>query len=128
LKYEDKNSMANSIETRLPFLDYRCVELALSINNQFKIKNGWTKYILRKAIEPFLPKEVVWRKEKLGFNAPENLWLASMKNEMESEIKGSKILNELVDFKSFNFSSLDLRTQWRLYNIAKWEVIYKINY
>ncbi|MFN5985001.1 MAG: asparagine synthase (glutamine-hydrolyzing) [Fluviicola sp.] len=128
LKYEDKNSMANSIETRLPFLDYRCVELALSINNQFKIKNGWTKYILRKAIEPFLPKEVVWRKEKLGFNAPENLWLASMKNEMESEIKGSKILNELVDFKSFNFNSLDLRTQWRLYNIAKWEDIFKINY
>src|ERR1035437_3089019 len=51
LKYEDRNSMYHSLESRLPFIDYRLVETALSINNRYKIKDGWTKYILRKAIE-----------------------------------------------------------------------------
>ena len=50
LKFEDKNSMKNSIETRLPFLDYRVLETSLSIKHQFKINQGWTKYILRKSI------------------------------------------------------------------------------
>jgi asparagine synthase (glutamine-hydrolysing) len=50
LKYADRNSMAFSIETRLPFLDYRLVEFALSVPAEFKIKNGWTKNITRQGM------------------------------------------------------------------------------
>lgn len=128
LKYEDKNSMANSVETRLPFLDYRCVELALALPDQFKIKEGWTKNILRLAVDSWLPKEVVWRKDKLGFNAPEKNWLGSMRTEMNDAVLNSSLLDELIDKENFQFASLDLRTQWRLFNIAKWEQIFKVQW
>jgi asparagine synthase (glutamine-hydrolysing) len=128
LKYEDKNSMANSVETRLPFLDYRCVELALALPDQYKIKSGWTKNILRRAVASWLPKEVVWRKDKLGFNAPEKNWLGSMENEMHEAILKSALLNELIDKNKFHYVAQDLRTQWRLYNIAKWEQIYQVKW
>lgn len=127
LKYEDKNSMAHSVETRLPFLDYKCVELALSINNDYKIIDGWSKYVLRKATENRLPKEVVWRRSKLGFNAPESRWLGEAAKNMQEAVQGSALLNELLDMDKFNFAELDMRSKWRYFNVAKWEQIYKVN-
>ncbi len=62
----DKIGMANSIEPRVPFLDYRIVELAFNIPYELKIKNGIHKYILKKAAENILPDEVIYRK-KIGF-------------------------------------------------------------
>ena len=128
LRYEDKNSMMHSIESRLPFLDYRVVETALSINNKLKIKNGWSKYILRKSIENIVPKEIAWRKNKLGFNAPEKLWIKDFEKIMIAEIGKSKILKELcsIDNMLAKFSGFDLRTKWKLYNIAKWEELYNV--
>lgn len=128
LKYEDKNSMANSIESRLPFLDYKVLETALSLNYKHKIHEGWTKYILRKIISPILPKEIVWRKNKLGFNAPEKSWLIDFQNEMIKAINDSILLKEFIDFSNFNFQKLDLRTKWRLYNFAKWEQQFQIKH
>ena len=126
LKYEDRNSMANSIESRLPFLDYKLVELSLNTNNSLKIKDGWTKFILRKAAETILPKEIVWRKTKLGFNAPEKTWTKEFENEMIKEIQQSEILNNFIDFKKLYFKNLDLRTKWRLYNFSAWEKEFKV--
>lgn len=126
LKYEDRNSMANSIESRLPFLDYKLVELSLNTNNSLKIKDGWTKFILRKAAETILPKEIVWRKAKLGFNAPEKTWTKEFENEMIKEIEQSEILNNFIDFKKLYFKNLDLRTKWRLYNFSVWEKEFKV--
>ena len=126
LKYEDRNSMANSIESRLPFLDYKLVELSLNTNNSLKIKDGWTKFILRKAAETILPKEIVWRKNKLGFNAPEKTWTKEFENEMIKEIQQSEILNNFIDFKKLYFKNLDLRTKWRLYNFSAWEKEFKV--
>ena len=126
LKYEDRNSMANSIESRLPFLDYKLVELSLNTNNSLKIKDGWTKFILRKAAETILPKEIVWRKNKLGFNAPEKTWTKEFENEMIKEIEQSEILNNFIHFKKLYFKNLDLRTKWRLYNFSAWEKEFKV--
>ena len=126
LKYEDRNSMANSIESRLPFLDYKLVELSLNTNTSLKIKDGWTKFILRKAAETILPKEIVWRKAKLGFNAPEKTWTKEFENEMIKEIQQSEILNNFIDFKKLYFKNLDLRTKWRLYNFSAWEKEFKV--
>lgn len=126
LRYEDKNSMRHSIETRLPFIDYKTLETALSINSNFKIKNGWSKYILRKIIDKSLPKSVVWRKNKLGFNAPDNIWLKSI--DMKAEIEKSSILNEICDFKKLNsnFDKINQNLKWRLYNVALWQRIYGV--
>ena len=66
LRWEDMNSMAYGIETRLPYLDYKFVETCLSINNNFKIFTGWSKYILRKNLQKHIPDEIAWNRKKLG--------------------------------------------------------------
>ncbi len=128
LKFEDKNSMMNSIEARLPFLDYKVLETALSIDIDYKIKNGWTKYILRKIISKKMPNNIAWRKNKLGFNAPESTWIDHISDDIRLHIKGSKILNELcyTDKILKNFDKFDNRLKWRLYSTAIWEKVYNV--
>mgnify|MGYP001038532394 CR=1 FL=1 len=75
----DRNSMARSLEVRLPFLDYRLVELAFALPPEFKIHGSWTKYVVRKALKRYLPKKIYSRKQKLGFPAPFATWLRDPK-------------------------------------------------
>jgi asparagine synthase (glutamine-hydrolysing) len=70
LKYADRSSMAHSIEARLPFTDHRIVDFGLRLPGAYKIRNGYTKYLLRKAVEDLLPPGIVWRKDKVGFATP----------------------------------------------------------
>ena len=128
LRYEDRNSMRHSIETRLPFLDFRVVEFGISIKSQQKIFQGWTKYILRKSFEDLLPSAIVWRKNKLGFNAPEKTWLDFHEPEMIKEISESSILKGITDFNRLlsNYKTLNLRDKWMYYNIAVWERVFQV--
>lgn len=73
--YEDRASMAFAREVRLPFLDYRLVELMLNAPSESKLKAGWTKYSLRRAFADELPSEIVWRRDKQGFSMPQEEWL-----------------------------------------------------
>ena len=129
LKYEDRNSMYHSIESRLPFIDYRLVEIAVSINNSFKIKDGWTKYLLRKSVEDIVPLEIAWRKNKIGFNAPEKTWMAAIDDQIKNSIIKSDILNRITRNGELIriYNHLDLRTRWRLFNIAKWEEVFNVS-
>ena len=66
--------MTFSIEGRLPFLDYRLVEFSVGLPSNFKIRGGWSKWILRYSMnDRFLP-EIAWRKRKIGFEAPKSVW------------------------------------------------------
>jgi asparagine synthase (glutamine-hydrolysing) len=125
LKYEDRNSMHFSIETRLPFLDFKLVEASLSINNDFKIHKGWTKYILREAIKSKLPSEIVWRKNKVGFEAPVNQWLTN-KEYFHSEIKNSVFLRNFMSFENLHY--LDDNAIWKLFNVARWAKLYNVDF
>lgn len=80
LHYEDRNSMAFSIEARVPYLDHRIVEFALALDPSVKIKDTWTKWVLRKAVEPVMPKSVTWRRSKLGYPTPFARWLREEPN------------------------------------------------
>jgi len=73
-RYEDRNSMAYSLEVRNPFLDHRLVNLVTSLPTNYKIRNGWSKYILRESL-PELPREVRWRRDKKGFITAEEKWI-----------------------------------------------------
>jgi asparagine synthase (glutamine-hydrolysing) len=73
--WEDRNSMAFSREVRDPFLDYRLVQLGVALPMSYKLRNGWTKYVLRRATEGRIPKEICWRRDKKGFTTPEAGWL-----------------------------------------------------
>ena len=128
LRYEDKNSMRHSIETRLPYVDYKTLEMALGINIKHKIKNGWTKYLLRRAMEDKMSAELIWRKDKIGFNAPQKSWIKAHQTELLKSIEKSSIMKYLSDLEKLkkNYNKLNSKLQWRIYNIAKWEEVFKI--
>jgi asparagine synthase (glutamine-hydrolysing) len=128
LRFEDKNSMAFSIEARLPFLDYRLVEHALSISPELKIYDGWTKWPLRQAMKDILPADIAWRRRKIGFEAPTELWLSRYQESMIEAVRGSKLIARFCDTEKLarKFVDLDRNHQWRLYGIAEWESTFNI--
>ena len=83
LHWEDRNSMAFSIEARVPFLDYRVVEFLAALPLDQKIRGGVTKYVLRQAIRGLVPDAIRCRMDKMGFVTPEEVW---MKNELAPHI------------------------------------------
>ena len=102
-RYEDRNSMAFSKEIRLPFLDHRLVDFLVNIQPEKKIRNGWSKYILRKSF-PELPKQIRWRRDKKGFILPESKWLKKdLQNTIRERFSGKNLLSlfELIDSKKF---------------------------
>ena len=84
LNYTDKMSMAHGVEVRVPFLDLDLVNFSTTIPPQFKMKGNETKYILKKTMEKYLPKEVIYRK-KTGFGAPVRKWITKDLSKMIEE-------------------------------------------
>lgn len=82
LQFGDRTSSAFSIETRYPFLDYRIVKFAFSLPSNEKIRNGWTKCLLRRAMKDMIPEPVRKRRGKLGTPIPLENWLVSLKREV----------------------------------------------
>jgi len=77
LHWEDRNSMAHSIEARVPFLDHKLIEFTLGLPDAFKTRDGVTKRILKSAMRDAMPEKVIARTDKKGFATPEELWLRS---------------------------------------------------
>ncbi|MBO9199963.1 MULTISPECIES: asparagine synthase (glutamine-hydrolyzing) [Niastella] len=75
LRYADRNSMAHGIEVRLPFLSHELVQLLFAIPARFKMRDGYTKWLLRKSMEPKLPAGLAWRTDKIGFEPPQQQWM-----------------------------------------------------
>ena len=74
LRFSDRNAMAHSREVRLPYLSHHLVEYVFSLPTAQKINNGWTKSILRESMREIVPDEILYRKDKKGFQAP-NSWM-----------------------------------------------------
>jgi asparagine synthase (glutamine-hydrolysing) len=79
LMSEDANSMAHSREARVPFLDYRIMEFVMHLPENFIIRKGMTKSILRDAVRDILPAEILQRRDKIGFATPDSEWLRNDK-------------------------------------------------
>ena len=126
LKFEDRNSMHFSIETRVPFVDYKVVELAYSLPFSYKMFEGWSKYILRKSAKDKLPDEIVWRRNKFGFEAPTKTWLSD-KEMFFSEIKNSLFIKEFVQIEKLH-KGIDDISLWKLYNIAVWAKKFNVTF
>lgn len=75
LRIEDRNAMAHSVESRLPFLDYRLVEMALRMPNSELLDGQWNKWLLRRAMRGRIPESVRTRVDKMGFPVPSSDWL-----------------------------------------------------
>jgi len=111
------------IEARSPFLDYRVVELCCQLPPEYLIYNGWQKHVLRMAVKDYLPEEVLWRRQKMGFPFPLREWL------LESQ---SVIYENLRDIDCPHVNSNNLLGQyeefikiapitlWRLVSVLLW--------
>jgi asparagine synthase (glutamine-hydrolysing) len=103
LRYADRNSMAHGVEVRLPFLSQDLVQFVLSAPPTLRIKDGYTKWILRKTMDHKLPDAITWRQGKTGFEPPQELW---MKDPVVMELirEGRK---KLVALKILDASVID---------------------
>lgn len=99
LKFADRNSMAHSVEVRLPFLYHELVEFMFTLKSSIFLENGWSKAVLRNSMESELPPEILWRKDKVGFEAPHEVWLKDQRlieafHESEKFMKSRGIITE----------------------------------
>ncbi len=97
LNYTDKLSMAEGVEVRVPFLDKDLVEFSTKIPPNLKLKNNVTKYLLKKVMERYLPKEVIYR-SKSGFGTPIREWSRNELKEYINENLNSKTLDQAKIF------------------------------
>jgi asparagine synthase (glutamine-hydrolysing) len=75
LRYADRNAMAFSREARLPYLDYDLVDFCVRLPDDFYVRNGWQKWVLREAAGSSIPSKIRWRADKVGYAAPLDYWL-----------------------------------------------------
>jgi asparagine synthase (glutamine-hydrolysing) len=108
LRIEDRNSMAHSVEARLPFLDYRLVTMSFRLPSEWKLRGRWNKYVVREAMKGVVAERVRSRFDKMGFPTPSRQWLAgpwyepmrdviSMKRLRESGICDVRLVREDLD-------------------------------
>jgi len=128
LRYEDRNSMAHSIEARVPFLDARLVDFAFSLPEAFKIRGVTTKYVLREAMRGLIPEEIRTRKDKIGFRASPQHTLEFVRCRYESLCANDssweerwfdpagvgRLFTEALDAASGDFPV------WRIVNVKLW--------
>jgi asparagine synthase (glutamine-hydrolysing) len=129
LKYEDRNSMAHSIEARVPFLDYRIVEFVMSLPDHMKIRNGRTKWLLREGLRNTLPDDIYGRRDKIGFGTPEDKWLARYAGHISSSVcQGEAVKRGWLDRDGVSEILTNLNTSpprdehliWRWLNLETW--------
>lgn len=136
LHSEDRNSMAHSIESRVPFLDYKLVEFVFSVPIDQKIRDGRTKYLLREALKDYLPKKVYNRYSKLGFATPEDVWLKDNQELFRIELsKACDRLSDIIDkkrvMKWYEENAKNTRrgdtTCFRIISVAHWADVFDVN-
>lgn len=118
-----KSSYAIPIESRAPFLDYRVVEFCTTLPPEYLIHDGWHKHVLRKAVEPFLPAEVVWRRNKMGFPFPYREWLTANRQIIFSNI--ANVVCPFIDSSNLqkNYDKFIITapiTLWRVLSVLLW--------
>ena len=127
LRYEDKNSMAFAIESRVPFLDYRLVEYVASLPLVYKINKGWSKWILRESMKGIIPDKIRLRKDKMGFITSEQHWLKEKKSYFikifsDKDFMAHKYIDRKMVLEAFD-KIVDGKINanlWRLVNLELW--------
>ncbi len=130
LRYEDRNSMAWSVESRTPFMDYRLIEFTLGLPERFIYKRGVRKTILRQAMHNVIPEAIENRKDKMGFVTPEELWLKGEGKEwflkgVEDAINLCPELFNAAELRQFCSDMISGKIQfdfsiWRILAFGKW--------
>ena len=96
LRYADRNAMAHGREIRLPFLSHELVEFVFSLPSHFKIRNGWTKWLLRESVKEKLPHATAWRRDKIGFEPPQKSWMQNKQVQEAIQEARRKLVDEKI--------------------------------
>jgi asparagine synthase (glutamine-hydrolysing) len=125
LHWEDRNSMAHSIEARVPFLDHPLVEFNLALGNDHKIVCGDTKRVLRRGMRDILPRRVRERRDKLGFATPEQTWFRGplkglMLDRAEASLRRFPGLFDVGETRALVQEMLD---GWRPIDFSLWRIV-----
>jgi asparagine synthase (glutamine-hydrolysing) len=94
LRYCDRNAMAHSVEVRLPYLNHNLVEYIFSLPSGMKINEGWTKWIARKAAQSYVPEEIIWRKEKIAYESPDNFLFGQREHPELQEVMNNNVTQQ----------------------------------
>jgi asparagine synthase (glutamine-hydrolysing) len=136
LRYEDRNSMAHSVEARVPFLDHRLVEFSIGLGEAHKMVGSETKRILRRAMMGIMPEKVFQRRDKLGFATPEEVWFRGpLRTVIEEGVEDTlrrypgllnangtrKLVREMLDSQR----QVDF-TLWRIVSIGVWGRVFSV--
>ena len=125
LRFEDRNSMAHSIEARVPFVDREVANCALRLSDQQLLREGFTKYPLRLLAAGVLPASIAWRRFKVGFEPPTQGWLAAIAHRMQTQVETCPLIARLSrSLPRMAETALPLR--WRLYNLARWRQVFAV--
>jgi asparagine synthase (glutamine-hydrolysing) len=112
LRIEDRNSMAHSVEARLPFLDYRLVTFLFALSAEWKMRGPWNKYILRHSMAGMIPESVRTRSDKMGFPVPSKQWMTEAFYAPMKDLLGNREMREsgLYNLRNLN-KDLELQRQ-----------------
>ncbi|MCW3462079.1 asparagine synthase (glutamine-hydrolyzing) [Chitinophaga nivalis] len=106
LRYADRNSMQYSREVRLPFLSHELVTFLFTLPARYKIFDGWTKYLMRIAFEDILPQDITWRKDKIGYEPPQQSWMdATAVKAQINDYKDGFIREKILDASMTNINT-----------------------
>ncbi len=133
LRYEDRNAMAWSIESRTPFADdHPLIEYVNNVPGIYKVHNGWSKALLREAMRPLLPEAIYRRRDKIGFATPQRTWLRELRAPaLELLGAGDEFVDPsgvagALDGVLANGSSRAVDNIWRLLIFRKWREVFRI--
>ncbi len=133
LRYEDRNSMAHSMESRLPFLDQELVDWVLSLPSGAIVQDGWSRSILRRGLKGLLTEKVRTRRWKVGFTTPETRWLRSQRAAIQGLFRSPAFAGrpwwraEEVAERFGRFCDGDLESSplfWRAMNTELWHRVF----
>lgn len=133
LKYADRNSMASSVESRVPFVHRPLMEFVFSLAANHKIRDGYTKRVLRDSMEGILPAKIQKRVSKLGFATPEQSWFKGVLGEQIRECLNDSEIRNFLDpdeaasyFSNINQYGIRDSAPWRWLNFVRWRQLFSL--
>lgn len=130
LRHDDRVSMAHSVETRLPFLDYRLLELVLGQPTKLLFRDGWSKYLLRRAMTGILPEEIQWRTDKMGYETPTGRLIRQNRKiflPLLARNRGDKVLNVPAIESRFDREDFDERLLCSAVSYLAWREVFAVS-
>jgi asparagine synthase (glutamine-hydrolysing) len=127
LHYADQSAMAWSVESRMPFMDWRLVRFLAEVPDAYLVRDGWSKWLARRAMRDELPVDVVWRRDKVGWAIPEPAWFDAdgpLHAWLGQTLRASEFAAAAAREAGIEIGRATLAVRLRLLNLAVWHRLF----